>query len=108
MYATSIGQDELGQLETGIGSNRGFDGSLTLVLPTETFDSLHLIISMIPKIPEYLYTLLEVQKLLEALGSKTINATWRNALKIDGDTSLIQKVTANIEKENPDFEVANK
>ena len=42
------------------------------------------------------------------LGSKTINATWRNALKIDGDISLIQKVTANIEKQNPDFEVANK
>ena len=63
---------------------------------------------MIPKIPEYLYTLLEVQKLLEALGSKTINATWRNALKIDGDTSLIQKVTANVEKQNLDFEVANK
>jgi hypothetical protein len=49
-----------------------------------------------------------VQKLLEALGSKTINATWRNALKIDGDISLIQKVTANVEKQNPDFEVANK
>ncbi|MGB7000948.1 MAG: hypothetical protein WBE22_02885 [Halobacteriota archaeon] len=63
---------------------------------------------MIPKIPEYLYTLLEVQKLLEALGSKTINANWRNALKIDGDISLIQKVTANVEKQNPDFEVANK
>jgi len=62
MYATSIGHDELGQLETGLGSCRGFDGSPTLVLPTETFDSLHLIISMITKIPEYLYTLLEVQK----------------------------------------------
>ena len=49
-----------------------------------------------------------MQKLLEALCSKTINATWRNALKIDGDTSLIKKVTANVEKENPDFEVAKK
>ena len=55
MYATKLGQDELGKLETGIGSNRGFDGSTTLVLPTETFDSLHLIISMIPKIPEYIH-----------------------------------------------------
>ena len=47
-------------------------------------------------------------EIFEALGSKTINATWRNALKIDGDISLIQKVTANVEKQNPDFEVANK
>jgi alkyl sulfatase BDS1-like metallo-beta-lactamase superfamily hydrolase len=38
MYATSISQDELGKLETGLGSCRGFDGSPTLVLPTETFD----------------------------------------------------------------------
>ncbi|KAF5430906.1 Alkyl sulfatase BDS1, metallo-beta-lactamase superfamily [Candidatus Methanophagaceae archaeon] len=55
MYAIKLGQGELGQLETGGGSNRGFDGSTTLVLPTETFDSLHLIISMIPKIPEYIH-----------------------------------------------------
>ena len=38
MYAIKLGQGGLGQLETGLGSCRGFDGSSTLVLPTETFD----------------------------------------------------------------------
>jgi len=41
LYLLGVGvtlQNKLGKLETGIGSNRGFDGSPTLVLPTETFD----------------------------------------------------------------------
>jgi hypothetical protein len=36
------------------------------------------------------------------------DAIANGTLKIDGDTSLIQKVTANVEKQNLDFEVANK
>jgi hypothetical protein len=36
------------------------------------------------------------------------DAIANGTLKIDGNTSLIQKVTANVEKQNLDFEVANK
>ena len=36
------------------------------------------------------------------------DAIANGTLKIDVDISLIQKVTANVEKENPNFEVANK
>lgn len=36
------------------------------------------------------------------------DAIANGTLKIDGDTPLIQKVTANVEKQNLDFEVANK
>ncbi len=38
MYAALLGHNRLGQLETGLGSSRGMAGSVTLVLPTETFD----------------------------------------------------------------------
>ena len=36
------------------------------------------------------------------------DAIANGTLKSEGDISLIQKVTANVETENPDFEVANK
>jgi len=38
MYAAVLKKDKLGQLETGLGSSRGMTGSVTLVLPTDTFD----------------------------------------------------------------------